>query len=88
MQFPLFKLLFDEVENGIVIETESYGDRPNPLYLLLENYTGADMLDIVEYFVVDKKITFKREEALAILRRRHDVPNNDEIEHILLRAAP
>ena len=86
--FPLIKLLVDQVENGIVIETESYGDRPNPLYLLLENYTGADMLKIVTYFVVDKKIAFKREEALtAILRRRHDVPNNDEIEHILLRAA-
>ena len=47
--------LVDQVENEIVIETKSYGDRPNPLYLLLENYRSCaddadaigDMLDIV-----------------------------------------
>ena len=87
MLFPIVRYLVDEIENGVVIETESYENRPNPLYLLLENYTGADMLDIVTYFVVDKKIAFKREEALAILRRRqYNVTNKNKIERVLLRA--
>lgn len=81
---PIIKYL---VENGIEIETDSYGNRPNPLYFLLENYTGTDMLDIVEYFVNEKKIAFKREEALAKLRRRQfNVSKKSKIERVLLRA--
>lgn len=84
MLFPLIKLLVDEVNNGIMIETESYGRRPNPLYLLLENYKGRDMLDIVEYFVIDKKITFNKEKANDVLRRRRDnVSNKNKIERVL-----
>jgi len=45
------------------------------------------MLDIVTYFVVDKKIAFKREEALAKLRRgQYNMKNKYKIKRVLLGA--
>ena len=91
---PIVKLLVDQVENGIVIETESYGDRDNPLYQLLRYYEGPDALDIVKYFVVDKKIAFEREQVLEIMRKRHNrdygnplLQNQEEIHYILSTAS-
>ena len=91
---PIVKLLVDQVENGTVIETESYGDRDNPLYQLLRYYEGPDALDIVKYFVVDKKIAFEREQVLEIMRKRHNrdygnplLQNQEEIHYILSTAS-
>jgi len=39
---------------------------------MLENYEGADVLEVVNYFAIEKKIAIRRKQVLGDLRRRGD----------------
>jgi ankyrin repeat protein len=51
----IVKLLVNEKEKGIVIETEYFSDGRNPLNQMLENYEGVDVLEVVKYYAIEFK---------------------------------
>ena len=83
---PIVRLLVEESPDGIEVGNKFYGDRSNPLYLLLANYKGADFLDLVSYLVIDNKIEVDVLKALEILEKRQDsdLPNKEAIRQIFL----
>ena len=77
---PIVKLLVNETEKGIAIETEYFTDGRNPLYQMLENYEGADVLEVVNYYAIEKKIAIRRNQVLGDLRRRGDAKTKRKLK--------
>ena len=77
---PIIKLLVEQPKGGLeLVQTGS----PLYFYRLLQHYKGKDLVDIVKYFVIDKKMPFDKETAIYFLQHRNDLPNREEIEIIL-----
>ena len=78
---PFVKLLIEQSDGALSHQTGS------PLYRFIQHYKGDDLVDIVKYFVIEKKIPFKPAKAMKLLLQRQDynlLPNQKVIARILL----